>query len=154
MITYDEYGIDREKHEDFYELMEDYQRSNLFDDIIEFMDETFPEWDSNEGVGSWAAEFVLSAIHDLEDDYYDEDVDNKESKETLESYLKGEYPGSKHNYTHVFSNEVLKAFDDEREHLVEQIEDLPKEEFKKEYDKIYNKFEAEYSKRVTYAFRG
>lgn len=56
----------QEKHRDYFLLINEYSGTELYKEIIHFMNLAFPEWTSNAGIGRWAAEFVLRAIQNIE----------------------------------------------------------------------------------------
>ena len=56
----------REEHHDYFLLIQEYAKTMLYQEIIHFMNDAFPEWNSHAGIGSWSAEFVLTAIQNLE----------------------------------------------------------------------------------------
>lgn len=82
------------KHEDYILLQNEYFDTEIFKEIVHFMDMAFPEWKSNKGIGFYAPEFVLTTIQNC--DYLIE-------AETLNlnllyAELVLEYPKSKASY--------------------------------------------------------
>ncbi len=59
--------------EDRDELIQ-YDRLEILDDIMDFMEIRFPNW--KEELESWAAEFILTRIKLNEDCYYDTEAEN------------------------------------------------------------------------------
>jgi hypothetical protein len=49
----------------FNKLMAEHSGTELFKEIIHFMDISFPEWKTNRGIGFSAAEFILHCIEFL-----------------------------------------------------------------------------------------
>src|SRR5690606_18953598 len=60
-----------DQHSDYFILSGEHFGTELYKEIIHYMDIAFPEWTSHAGIGSWAAEFVLTGIQNLE--YYGEE---------------------------------------------------------------------------------
>jgi len=50
----------------YEELTDIYSSSEVYKEIIHFMDLAFPEWNSNYGIGKWAPEFINSTIESLD----------------------------------------------------------------------------------------
>lgn len=99
--TFIENYIDyQNKHEDYILLQNEYFNTEIFEEIIHFMDMAFPEWKTNKGIGMYAPEFVLTTIYNC--DYLTE-------AETLDlnllyAELVLEYPKSKAQYKHSFED--------------------------------------------------
>ena len=75
-----------EEHEIYYYLMEECVHTAFGKEIIDFMYLVFPEWTSNRGVGTDAANFLNDKISDLEVLYYEDE--HPESAETLKEITK------------------------------------------------------------------
>jgi len=50
----------------YKELTDIYSSSEIYKEIIHFMDLAFPEWNSNYGIGKWAPEFINATIESLD----------------------------------------------------------------------------------------
>ena len=141
-------------HEDYFLLMEEYSGTELYKEIIEFMYLAFPEWTSNKGIGTWAAEFVLAAMQNLEYLYDDDKHITKENTfKDLYLTLVDDFNDFKSSYTFSFQDRVLNDFENEYTEFLEDNEHLPETDFKALYNELYNKFYEVQSKKVIYNFR-
>ncbi|MBW2961954.1 hypothetical protein [Mesonia aestuariivivens] len=141
----------RDLHEDYYTLMEEYTGTSIYKEIIHFMYLAFPNWTSNRGIGSMAAEFVLSNIENLE--YLDEDaINSKESLETIYLELVKRYHSFKKTFDFSDYTRLNNEFEQEYEEELQDIEHLNIEDSEKARDELYMKFEKEYLSKVTYNF--
>lgn len=75
------------KHEDYILLMEEYSRTQLFKETILFLNEAFPDWKTNKGIGSWAAEFVLHIINSNEYLEFEDSYSKEKFKDLYEDIV-------------------------------------------------------------------
>lgn len=150
--NYNEYFDLVEEHQDFITLMEQYFGTELYQEIIGFMYEAFPGWTTNSGLGSWAAEFVLTAIHNLEDIYNDSHQNSKEKLADVYVSLAKDYNQSRQNYQMCISDAILNKFNSTHQDTLLELENLPKDEFNAAFDALYETFEWKYLNEITYNF--
>lgn len=141
----------REKHHDYFLLINEYSGTELYREIVHFMNLAFPEWTYNAGIGRWAAEFVLTAIQNLE---YTQEK-NYSSLETLKEIyvvLAEDYQSSKKEYQFAILDEILEGFDQEYGDYLDENEHLPKNDFNALYHELYNNYQSEFLRKRTYEF--
>lgn len=141
----------REKHHDYFLLINEYSGTELYKEIIHFMNLAFPEWTSNAGIGRWAAEFVLTAIQNLE---YTEEKEYT-SLETLKDMYVGlaeDYHSAKKEYQLSVLDDILYDFDLKYGDYLDENKDLPDNDFNALYQELYNNYKSEYLSRRTYSF--
>ena len=142
----------RDAHEDYYTVMDEYSGTELFEEITHFMDIKHPYWKTNKGLGFWAAEFVYSAIQNNE---YLLDRDEYSFKYMLENIYKEldyDYERMKSNFDMVYNNILLTDFENHHEDELEDNNHLSEEEYSKFYDNLFKAFKKEHLKIVTYNF--
>lgn len=132
--------------------MGEYSHIEIFNEIIHFMDLAFPEWSTNKGVGFWAAEFVLTAIQNLEHLYEESGLSSFEVLKELYLNLVCDYKNYKSQFSFALSDSILNDFEIEHDELLDENEHLSKEDYKVFYDKIYNAYQEKYLNKVTYVF--
>lgn len=142
----------QEQHTDYIYLMEEYSQTEIFKEIIHFMDLAFPEWTSNKGVGTWSAEFVLNAIQNLE--YLNEKTDYSSFEVLKDIYMSlvEDYNISKTKYSLVIKDYILSDFEIEYREFLEENEYLPEKDFNALYYEIYNNYKTKILKTAIYDF--
>jgi len=141
----------REEHHDYLLLIQEYAETMLYQEIIHFMNDAFPEWNSHVGIGSWAAEFVLTAIQNLEH------TEKKEysQQETLKEMYVGlaeDYNSFKEKYQFIILDDILKQFNSEHGAFLDENENLPEKDFNVLYEELFNKFKSSYLCKRPYSF--
>jgi hypothetical protein len=130
--------------------MNEQSGTELFKEIIHFMDISFPEWKTNRGIGFSAAEFILHCIEFLSKCSLAIDNEGLKDKslKTLHLSVAEDYQRFKTEYQFIFSSFVLEKFTVE---CVDKIEDEYLTDFK--YNKLYNAFLNQELNKVTYDFK-
>ncbi|MCF8715528.1 hypothetical protein JM658_11895 [Joostella atrarenae] len=140
-----------EEHNDYFVLINEYSEAVLYKEIIHFMNIAFPEWNSNAGIGSWAAEFVLTAIQNLE---YTEEKEYTLLKTLKEMYvtLADDYNSFKEKYQFIILDDILKQFNIEYGEFLDEHENLSEKDFEALYEELYATYRNKYFNVVTYSF--
>ncbi|SFJ00034.1 hypothetical protein [Olleya namhaensis] len=149
---FEDYQTQLDKHQDYILLNREYSHTEIFKEIILFMDSAFPEWTTNRGIGFWAAEFVLTAIQNLEHLY--EDINNSSIQVLKDVYMSlvVDYKITKKQFTSVVIDTIIHNFEIEYNELLDENEYLPINDFKALYDELYNVYEIKILNKVTYNF--
>lgn len=175
---WDEYVANREKHEDYYNVMENYSNTPILNEILRYMNEQFPNWNSNSGIGFYAAEFVSDFIDEYESfvnhkEYYqnecnDSEIENGEAIEEVEftkrelkflhQNLAYNYSCTLKNFENRFDLYVIEQFDDYLEGLIEnEVDDAKIEELEdlsqQAYDKMFEEFKSKLKEKIIYDFK-
>lgn len=155
MFQYDELLDYHEQHHDFFVLANEYSGTEIFKEIILFMYEAFPEWTSNRGIGEASAEFVLTAIQNLDYVYDDDDCDydSRQSLETIFLSLPEYYKRTKEWYEMKFKIRVVEDFGREFDEILSEKEHLPRNDFNAFYDELLSNYESKRLDEITYDFR-
>lgn len=130
--------------------MNEHSETELFKEIIHFMDISFPEWKMNKGLGTSATEFILHCIDFLSQctlEKRDNEL-NCESLKTLYLSVAEDYERFKTEYQFIFSSLALEKFAIEFE---QELEDEYLTDFR--YNDLYDTFFNQELKKVTYDFR-
>lgn len=136
--------------EQYYKLMNEYSGTELFQETIHFMNISFPEWKTNQGIGFSAAEFILHCMEFLSQctmDKKDEEF-NLESLKTLYQSVAEDYLRFKIEYQFIFSAFALDKFITEYEN---EIEDEFLTAFR--YNGLFDAFLKQEFEKVTYDFK-
>ena len=149
---YEEYTQNREEHEDYYTIMEEYSQTELFEEIIHFMDIAFPEWKSNKGIGFWAGEFVLTAI--LNNDHLEDRTVCTQREMLIDLYLElvSEYKNTKAQYEFIVFESIINKFENDKEFELEENEHLSVKEYSVFYDELFSEYKKLKLEEVTYNF--
>jgi hypothetical protein len=138
----------QELHKYYYQVMEEYSETNIFNATINIMDKTFPDWKSHRGIGFWAAEFIYDRLENFNNIIESEDDDNLPAfkVELTEKHLTliydeliDEYAESIDNYKGYFigkSFDMFEAYLDEERlnedvFTEEEIDNMSMEDFNK-----------------------
>lgn len=138
-----------EEHSCYYRVMDEYSGTELFKEIIHFMEMSFPEWKSNKGIGFSAAEFILNSIEFLTEciaEQRHEDLRLKSLK-LLYASVAEDYERFKMEYKPIFLSIVLDKFNEKFE---EELEDEFLTDFR--YNDLYDTFLNQQLGKVTYDF--
>lgn len=141
----------REEHHDYFLLIQEYAGTKLYKEINHFMNLAFPEWNSHAGIGSWAAEFVLTAIQNLE---HTEEKEYSQLEMLKEMYggLAEDYKSFKEKYQFIILDDILKKFNIEYGEFLNENEQLPEKDFDALYEELFNTFKSSYLSMRTYTF--
>jgi hypothetical protein len=138
-----------EKHFSYYRVMNEYSGTELFKEIIHFMEMSFPEWKSNNGIGFCAPEFILNSIEFLTEcisEQRHEDLRLKSLKLLYVSVAE-DYERFKIEYKSIFLSIVLVKFNEKFE---EELEDEFLSDFR--YNDLYDTFLKKELEKVAYNF--
>jgi len=130
--------------------MDEYSETELFKEIIHFMEISFPEWKTNREVGFSAAEFILHSIEFLSQcnlEKPDNELNHKSLK-TLYLSVAEDYQRFKTEYQFIFSSFTLGKFTTEYEN---EIEDKYLTDFR--YNDLYESFFKQELEKITYDFK-
>lgn len=133
--------------------MEEYSNTELFKEIIHFIDIKYPEWKTNNGIGFWAGEFVCTVILNNE---YLQDRDEysfREMCETLYKELDVHYNKTKSSFDFIYKDVLFRDFEIKYDEELEENEHLSEAEYSVFYDNLYADFKKEHLKIVTYNFK-
>lgn len=143
---------DRINHEDYYTLIEEYANTEIYNEIIHFMYLAFPDWNTNKGIGSWAAEFVLTSIRNLEYVHENEQTSYSDKLKDIYISLVDSYDDCKSMYQLSQTTRIVDVFENEYEGEIESISPIQKESYDLEWDKLYEAFKKEYLTHTAYDF--
>ena len=169
---WDEYVSNREKHEDYYNVMENYSDTPILNEILRYMNEKFSNWNTNSGIGFYAAEFVSDIIDEFEsyvnhgdsEEDVNEDCEaneedfTKKELEFLHQTISSYYATTLENFAHRFNMYSIDEFEAYLESLIEnevdekkiaELEDLSQEA----YDKMYDEFKIKLKEKIVYDFK-
>lgn len=135
---------------EYYNLMNEHSESELFKEIIHFMDISFPEWKTNRGIGFSAVEFIIHSIDFLKHCNLEkrDNALNRESLETLYLSVAEDYDRFKKEYQFIFSSFALEKFHTE---LEDELEDPHLTDYR--YNDLYEKFFNQELGKISYAFK-
>ena len=155
MILYDVdlFASYMEEHIDYYALKNEYSGKEILKEAILFMNSAFPEWKTNGGVGSWAAEFMYDSLESL-GYLQDEDAEysSLEMLKNLYEVLAYNYQRKKDSYSYAIIASIRKDFDIANEDFDYDNEHLSVEDYSALYKMKLAEFEIEYLKVVTFNF--
>ena len=134
----------------YYNLMDEYSGTELFNETMHFMDLSFPEWKTNRGIGFTSVEFISHCMAFLSECNLEkrENELNRESLKTLYLSLAEDYARFKTEYQFIFSSLVLEKFHAEYE---DELEDEYLTDFR--YNDLYDTFLNQELVKVTYDFQ-
>ncbi|MCM5664271.1 hypothetical protein [Galbibacter mesophilus] len=141
----------RELHADYFQLINEYSETLLYNEIIHFMNRAFPEWNSHAGIGDWSAEFVLTAIQNLE---YTEEGEYSFLQTLKDMYLNlaADYSSTKELYQFKVLDTIAKGFNEEHREFLDGQEHLPQNDFDALYHELYSSYKSKYLQKTTYIF--
>lgn len=136
---------------DKYEtLMEEHSDTELFKELIHFMDISFPEWKTNKGLGTTATEFISDCIEFFSQCTLEnrDDLLNKESLTQIYFSVAEDYERYKIQYQSIFLENILEKFAVEFER---ELEDEYLTDYR--YNDLYDNFFNEELEKETYNFK-
>jgi len=139
-------------HKDYFVLMEEYSETEMFKEIVHFMNMAFPEWLTNRGIGGWAAEFILTNIQDL--DYFQKQKNYSSLKKLTDCYLcvSTAYHTTKTQYSVVANELLLQAFNHKFEIELSDKEYLSPKEFDIFHESLYTQYQDTFLNKICYNF--
>lgn len=163
IYDWEDYAANRENHESYYAIMEEYLGNSIFIESFRFMNDRYPEWNSNKGIGYWAGEFMLNSIQNLEYITPEEEIDLTSSSVLLDEKqitliheeLINSYERSKKEYYFWFNEKIATMFENQIEENIEN-EIIPEDYLDtisiEEYNKVYDDFRDKLLSIITYDF--
>jgi hypothetical protein len=149
----DLYSSHMEEQLPYHAIKNEYDESLLLKEALLFMDEAFPEWKTNAGVGKWAAEFIHTSLDNLAH------LQNEETKYSSFEILKGiyeelvsNYQRMKANYSVAILDSIILDFDIANEDFDYENRHLSVEDNVALYKAQLAEFKIEYLKKVTFNF--
>ena len=137
----------QEKNRDYIQLIEEYSNTEIYKETIHFMNWFYPEWNSNYGIGQYAAEFILTTIENVKSsEVYNSDSTFLFLKELYSEIVDG-YKECKKVCKFSLSERIYQNFiekhNDESE--LNNLSEL-------KYNQLYNEFSASEMKKTCYTF--
>ncbi|MBF4517837.1 hypothetical protein IRZ71_15840 [Flavobacterium sp. ANB] len=131
-------------------LMEQHSNTELFKEIIHFMDISFPEWKTNKGLGTTATEFISDCIDFLSQCNLEKRNDQLNIQSLTQIYLSvaEDYERYKMQYQSIFLENTLEKFEVEFE---KELEDEYLTDFR--YNDLYDTFLNQELEKVIYDFK-
>lgn len=130
--------------------MNEHSETELFKEIIHFMDISFPEWKTNKGLGTTSREFISDCIDFLRQCNLEkpDGLLNKESLTQIYLSVSEDYERYKMQYQSIFFENTLEKFEIEFE---QELEDEYLTDYR--YNHLYNSFFNQELKKVIYDFK-
>lgn len=131
-------------------LMYEHSDTELFKELIHFMDISFPEWKTNKGLGTTATEFISNSIDFLSQCNLEKRDDQLNKQSLIQIYLSvaEDYERYKMQYQSIFFENTLEKFTAEFE---EELEDEYLTDYR--YNDLYDSFFKYELQKVTYDFK-
>lgn len=149
----DEFVGQFEQQESYNALMNEYSGTEIFKEAILFMDEAFPDWKTNNGVGTWAADFMYISLDNLA---HLKNTKNKYSSlvilKSIYEELAFNYQRMKASYALAILDLIIRDFDIENEDFDFENRHLFVENYTALYKMQLDDFKKEYLKKVTFDF--
>ncbi len=141
------------QHESYIGLMEEYSQTEIFKEIISFLNKTYPKWSSNRFLGSYAAEFVETTIQTLEYLQNSEEITKLEMLKNIHEEIASRFNDTYFNYQSIFSEQLIINFESTFEEELSDNSNLPYQEYSDFYDNLFNAFEKNEMDKVIYNFK-
>ena len=148
-----EYTDYMDQHEPFVGLMEEYSQTEIFKEIINFLNKKFPKWSSNHFLGLWAAEFVETTIQNLEYLQDREEHTKLEMLTTIQEEITNRFDDTFINYQSIFSEQLMINFESTFKEELADNRHLPYQEYSDFYNNLFNAFEKKERDKVMYNFK-
>lgn len=142
-----------DQHESYVGLMEEYSQTEIFKEIINFLNKKFPKWSSNHFLGSWAAEFVETTIQNLEYLQNRDEHTKLEMLTSIQEEITNRFDDTCINYQSMFSEKLIINFESTFEEELDDNRHLPYQEYSDYYDTLFNVFEKKEKDKVIYNFK-
>ena len=142
-----------EQHESYSRLMEEYSQTEIFKEIINFLNITYPKWSTNHFLGSWAAEFVETTIQNLESLQDGEEHTKSEILANIQDEITNRFDDTFINYQSIFSEQLIINFESTFDDELYDNRHLPYQEYSDFYDNLFNAFEKNEKDKIIYNFK-
>ncbi len=149
----DLYVCHMEEQLPYHAIKNEYSGTLILTEALLFMDQAFPEWKTNSGVGTWAAEFMYETLESL--GYLDDEDTEYSSFEILKNLyevLVDNYQRKKGSYTYGIIDSISRDFDIANEDFDYDNEHLSVENYIALYKMKLADFKEDYLKKVTFDF--
>lgn len=149
----DLYASHIEEQLPYQAIKNEYANSLILKEALLFMDEAFPEWKTNRGVGKWAAEFMYDSLESL-GHLQDEDTEYSsfELLKNLYEVLADNYQRMRGRYSYAIIDTISRDFEIANEDFDYDNEHLSVENYFALYKMQLADFKEEYLKIVTFDF--
>ena len=149
----DMYASLMEEQLPYHSIKNEYDDSFILKEALLFMDEAFPEWKTNWGVGTWAAEFMYDSLESL---VYLDNEDTEYSSfgilKNLYEVLADNYQRMRGRYSYAIIDTISRDFEIANEDFDYDNEHLSVENYFALYKMQLADFKEEYLKKVTFDF--
>ena len=137
----------------YHAIKNEYLGTEILKEALLFMHEAFPEWKTNGGVGTWAAEFMYDSLESL-GHLQDEGTEYSsfEILKNLYEVLVDNYQRKKGSYSYGIFDSISRDFDIANEDFDYDNEHLSVENYFALYKMQLADFKEEYLKKVTFDF--
>ena len=142
-----------DQHESYVGLMEEYSHTEIFKEIINFLNKKFPKWSSNHFLGSYAAEFIETTIQNLEYLQDRKEYTKLEMLTTIQEEITSRFIDTQYNYQSIFSEQLIINFESVFEEELADNRHLPYQEYSDYYDNLFNSFEKKERDKIIYNFK-
>ena len=122
----------QEENEEMVRLYETFYQTNIYNEIINFLDIAHPEWRKNKELGESAPEFILHIIAMCEDQEYESST--VEWLTSLYEEIASEYERSKSFNQSTRDTSLIKEFISER--AIEEDDFYIEDKYQKQYEKF------------------
>ena len=140
------------QHESYINLLEEYSQTEIFKEIISFLNKTYPKWSSNHFLGAYAAEFVETIIQTLEYLQVREEHTKLEMLKNIHEEITSRFNDTYFNYQSIFSEQLIINFESAFEEELSDNSHLPYQEYSDFYDKLFDAFEKNEKDKIIYNF--
>ena len=86
-----------------------------YDEVVDFLNVSFPEWTTHSGVGSMSSELISACLKANETIYEDEDLTKKEQLKMIYSRIIQLYKHYREEYKLIFAQHCADSFFEEHE---------------------------------------
>ncbi|WP_196887453.1 hypothetical protein [Aureivirga sp. CE67] len=106
---------------DLKTIKEKYVNTEIYEEVVHFLNWFYPEWKTRAGLGYWSPEFILDIIVENEQIFNNKDFERIDKLHHIYKYTSLAYLKSKENYKHVFKSWCLKKFYATKNDIVEYL---------------------------------
>lgn len=137
----------------YHAIKNEYSGTFLLEEALLFMDSAFPEWKTNSGVGSWAAEFMYTSLEKLAN-LQDDETEHSSFEIIKEIYdeLVDNYQRMKGSYRYAINDSIVRDFEIANEDFDYNNEHLSIENYIALYKMQLSDFKVYTLKIVTFDF--
>ncbi|MDD3721222.1 MAG: hypothetical protein PHW92_01865 [Lutibacter sp.] len=141
------------QHESYIRLIEEYSHTEIFKEIISFLNINYPKWSSNHFLGSYAVEFVETTIQNLDSLQDKEDHTKLEMIKNIREEIASRFNDTYFNYQLMFSEQLIINFESTFEEELYDNRHLPYQEYSDFYDNLFDAFEKNEKDKIIYNFK-